>query len=111
MIQSENVNEFIDNMKLKRSVVGGIKEESVYENMRLLSDLYEAQVGEMKEQIRVLQEKNETMEQVYMQEQNRLKSYFADKLSVHQRKLNQFMDACQEFSDDVKVALEEYQSE
>lgn len=118
MILSEDINEFIYNMKLKKSVLGGIKEESVYENMRKLSDMYEAQISEMKKQLKTLQEQNDNttrdyneMKQKLTKEINSNKRNYIDRLKIHQVKISQFMEACESFSEEVQEALEKYQQD
>jgi len=116
MILTEQVDEFIYNMKFKKSVVGGIKESSVYQNMRKLSDMYESQISDLKAQLHDLQEKSNNTEQVFNElkekheeELDNLKSKSLDILTQHQDKIDQFLKTCEEFSNDVGFALEEYQ--
>jgi len=116
MILTEQVDEYIYNMKFKKSVIGGIKESSVYENIRKLSDMYEKQISDLKEQLHDLQEKNNNTECVFNElkvkheeELDRIKNKSLDVLNHHQTKIVEFLKTCEEFSNDVGSALEEYQ--
>jgi len=115
MILTEQVDEFIYNMKFKKSVIGGIKEASVYQNIRKLSDIYEVQISDMKEQLYILQEKSNNTEKVFNElkekheaELDTIKNESLDVLNRHQAKIDEFLKSCEEFSNDVGSALEAF---
>jgi len=115
MILTEQVDEFIYNMKFKKSLVGGIKESSAYQNMRKLSDMYESQISNLNEQLHDLQEKSDNTEQVFNElkekhekELDEIKNKTLDVLNQHQAKIDQFLKTCEEFSNDIGSTLEEY---
>lgn len=122
MIMSDNVNEFIYKMKLKKKLLGGIKEESVYANMRKLSELYEEQIAGLKEQITGMQEQIETLQkQADTLEQNlieaeenqkvelyRMKNNYTELLQAQQDKINRFREVCEGMSEQIGEALEQY---
>jgi hypothetical protein len=119
MIALENVNEYISNMRFKKSFVGGVKEESVYENMRKLSDLYEQKINEMTEQIKSLKDEtlnltqdNQELIEIKDRQQEeikRTKRNYVMLLQSHQSKISQFMEACVGFSDEISKAVNENQ--
>ncbi len=123
MTASERVNEFIYNMKLKKSIIGGIKEESVYENMQKIRDIYETQMNDEKEQMKVLKDKSDKLEQeinkleqdfnnlkqAHEQELHAVRSNCVSVLTSHQSRMNQFLESCIDLSEDVKKAIEECQ--
>ena len=116
MILAENVNEFIYNMKFKKNIWGGIKEASVYENMRKLSDLYEATISKMEVKIRVIQEQADSIGQDYnevkekqAEEINLIRRNYIELLEAYQTKINQFMEDCKTLSVEVSYALDENQ--
>lgn len=123
MIVSDNVNEFIYKMKLKKKLLGGIKEDSVYTNMRKLSDLYEEQIAglkeqiaELKEQVQALQEQTDALEQNLVEtEENqkvelyRMRDNYTELLQTHQDRINRFREVCEGLSEQIGEALEQYQ--
>lgn len=108
MIESEEVNEFIENMKLKKSVVGGIREDSVYENMRALSDLYEAQIEELKKKISDLEDALQKKDASLQEEKLAMDTIFINTFQAHQLRINEFQQVINGFSDEVADALAQY---
>lgn len=108
MIESENINEFIFNMKLKKNILRGISEKSVYENMRQLTDLYEEKINELNIKISELEKLSENLEKelletkiMYQKDAVEIKAEYRKKIEDNKKLLVDLAEACEILTDKI----------